>query len=201
MAKGPSAAVAAAIGRDHRPPSEDKLDKLRSSLRVVRDLERELADLNEMVSERSAKILDMKMKSLPDLFAEAGVDNIGLPAEGNLPAYDVELKPYYKANIAVDWPDDKRQTAFAWLDDNGHGDLIKSMFVVSLGRDDRTRAKKVEKALEKLGVPFSVELGVPWNTLTAFVKERIEKHKESPPLETLGAIVGKIVNLKPRKES
>jgi hypothetical protein len=54
--------------------------------------------------------------------------------------------------------------------------------------------------LEKAGFEFENKRAMPWNTLTSFVKEQVEVKQKTPNLEVIGATVGKIVKLKPRKE-
>lgn len=199
MPSKPSAAVAAAMKRDRVAPSEDSLEKVRQVLRDARDAERLKADLEERLKTVNENVFKLKHVTLPDLFDEVGIDKLGLPAEGNLPAYDTELKPYYKAAILADWEPERRQKAFDYLDRVKAGDLIKSVYIVALPRGNRAIAKKVQAALKKLKVEFTTDLSVPWNTLTAWVKESIEKHNTTPDLDALGATVGKVVNLKERK--
>lgn len=198
MTKMP-AALAAAVSADKTAPTEDRLEQVRKVLREVRDLERTIADQEETLKANKAKVLDFKQRKLVDLFQEVGIDTLGLPPEGNLPGYDAELKPYYHANISTDWEPERQLKAFDWLDDNKSGDLIRSTFTVFIGKDDRKTALKVQKALDKLKVPYETKLAVPWNTLTAWLKEQVEKHKTTPPLDLLGATVGSVVNLKARK--
>jgi len=176
-------------------PNQDKLEALRLVVRAHRDLQKRIADLEEQLSEAKKTRYKMEMRELPEMFYEVGVDRIGIPEEGNHPAYDAVLQPYYHANI----PADQRDQAFEWLQEKGHGDLIKTVVKVELGLRQREVARKVESMLEKLGVDYSRDLGVPWNTLTAWLKEQIEKHQEIPPLTMLGATVGNIVKLKERK--
>lgn len=196
MPSKPLAAVLAASQRDAQPASDDTLERLRAAARTVRDLRRTAEDLTERLRETNAAVLDWEQRRLPDMFVEAGVDSVGLPAEGNLPAYDAALKPYYHANIPVDQQD----AAFAWLDKAGHGDMVRYVITVSLGKGEDATAKKVMAGLDKAGVSYETKRGVPWNTLTAFVREQVEKYKTTPPLALLGATVGQIVQLKPRKE-
>jgi hypothetical protein len=191
----------AAMVREHaRPPSEDKLDRLRAKVRSARDLELEIRSLSELARSKSKELGEIKSKELPDLFQETGVKEITLEREGNNPAYRAELKPYYHANIGADWEEERREAAFSWIEKQGHGDVIKTLIVVEMPRGSRKLAKQVEAALRKLKVPFTSEKGVPWNTLTALVRELIEKHKTTPPLDTLGAHVGVVVQISPVKE-
>jgi hypothetical protein len=180
-------------------PSADVLEKIRQKLREARDAERRMSDMSESLKEQTKLLQGLRHETLPDLFIDAGIDNLGIPAEGNLPGYDFELKPFYRANIAADWPQERRKQAFDFLEQRGDGDLIKTTIVVLIPRDQRAKAKKVESALKKLKVNYEIDLSVPWGTLTAWIKEQIEKHDATLPLETLGAQVGTVVKMTQRK--
>ena len=195
----PSPALAAAMNQSQGLIGADKLDALRDMARQLRDKEAEISSLDERIKDAKAEAADIRTKKLVDLMAEVGVDRVGLPAEGNYPACDAELKPYYHAVISADWEPERRQAAFAWLDSAGHGDLIKTAITILIPRDDRAMAKSIELYLEQCGVSYTAQLDVPWNTLTAFVREQIENYHRTPPLETLGATVGQVVKLKARK--
>jgi hypothetical protein len=200
VASKPSAALAAKIKQDVKPPSDDSLERVRVVLRKTRDLDREIADLEARAKEAKGQVLELKQRTLPDIYDEVGIDNLGLPAEGNLPAYDCKLEPYYHASIGTDWESERRVKAFNYLEEVNAGDLIKSVYIVAVPRGKRKVAIAVQKALEKLNVEFSTDLSVPWNTLTAWVKEQIEKKNTTPNLDVLGATVGRVVKLKERKE-
>lgn len=174
------------------PPSEDKLVKIRDKISELRDLEFENSSMQERISENSKKIKEIKDKTLVDMFDAVKITNLGIEAEGNLPPYDIEIKPYYHANI----PPENEEKAFAWLAKNKHGDMIKGTYTVAFGRGEETKRKKFEAFLEKSGYDYSYKFGVPWNTLTAFVKEQIETYKREPPLKLLGATVGRVATLK-----
>lgn len=195
----PSPALAAAMRGSASSVPEDKLDALRATARRLRDKRAEITSLDERLTEAKAEAKLIETKELVDLMAEVGVDRVGLPAEGNYPACDAELKPYYHAVISADWEPERRQAAFAWLDSAGHGDLIKTAITILIPRDDRAMAVSIQHYLEQCGVSHTVQLDVPWNTLTAFVREQVEKYHRTPPLETLGATVGQVVKLKTRK--
>ena len=195
----PSPALAAAMRQAVTQTPDDKLEALRDMARRLRDKEKEITDLDERLRATKAEAAEIRTKKLVDLMAEVGVDKVGLPAEGNYPACDAELRPYYHAVISADWEPERRQAAFAWLDSAGHGDLIKTAITVLLPRDDRAMALSIQHYLEQCGVQHTVQLDVPWNTLTAFVREQVEKYHRTPPLETLGATVGQVVKLKARK--
>lgn len=200
---GPDADIAKMLSEDRPAPDKDKLEQLRRAVRRMRDTERRIEDQTEVLKATKQLKLDMEQQELPTLFMEAGVDHVGLPAEGNLPAYDARLRPYYHASISADWDPEKQQRAFAVLTRLELEDLIKNIIEVTTGRGQNALAKKVIAALRKLKVEFTVRRGVPWNSLTAAVKERYKRGEpmSDADLEALGATVGTVVKLEQRKEN
>ena len=173
----------------------DRLDHVRNAVKKQLALQQRIADLTEESKLLSKQLTDMAMRELPDLFNEIQVDKVGLAAEGNQPAYDAVLSPYYHANI----PQDRQTEAFAWLDKEGHGDIIKNVITIELGRGENEKAEQITYMLDEFEIEYTRKLTVPWNTLTAFVREQVEKYNRIPPLDILGAVIGQIVKLKERK--
>jgi hypothetical protein len=180
-----------------KPPSKDRLDKARDKIKQLRELELKNAELAETISENSRTIKVIKEKELVDLFDAAEISSLGIEASGNLPAYEVEIKAYYHANI----PEENEPKAFAWLTKQGHGDMIKGVYSVAFGMGEEKKRLAFEKILQKGKYQYSYKFGVPWNTLTAFVKEQIEEKKKEPPLKLLGATVGRVASLVKAKKS
>jgi len=190
-------------------PRSDKLDKVRDAVRRCRDIQAEIRDMEELLKERKKVLLKITQRDLVDVFDDANITDIGVPREGNQPAFRAVLKPFYHANIAADWPDDRRGAAFGWLDENGHGDIIKDTIVVEFPRGSRERQRLLADWLDKNKMSYSQTLAVPWNTLTSLIKTLTEKMRVAQadgeevtplPLETLGATVGRVVEVKPVKE-
>ena len=201
MAK-PNKTVAAAIAAERG--SISSASALNEILRVAseaRVLEREIADLNERLADKSASLRQIYHAKLPDLMLAAGIDHIGLPAVGNLPAMDAEMKPYYSASIAASWPDDRKAAAFKYLESLGSGDLIKTQVTAAYARGKLAEAKKVAAQLsKKKGVSVDLKQTVHTQTLTAWLKEQVEKHNKTPNLELIGGTVGRVVKLSERKD-
>lgn len=196
MAKAPSSQLVAAIARTKvQRASDSDLDKLRERVRHCRDLEMQASDYEARLDTTKKELGGILRVELPDMFEQFGVTSIGIPAEGNNPAYTAEAKPYYNAKIK----EENAEEALGWLDEHGHGDLAKHVFTIELGRNSEREVDKLCRALDKLGIDYVHKRTVPWNTLTAFVKEQIEKHNATLPLDLLGATVGKVVKLKEKK--
>jgi hypothetical protein len=145
---------------------------------------------------------EMEYQILPDLFMQTGVTHIGLAAEGNEPPYEAKMQDHYHAVINVDWPEERRVEALKWVEKNKLGDLIKTVITIELGRGQSKLTTKVLTALRTLKVPFTKQQNVPWNTLTAAIREmyRDGRTLSDTELNMIGASVGKIVKLKPKKE-
>lgn len=173
---------------------------IRGEMRTARDLVLRIEDLSAQLKTASEELQTLTTKTLPEMFEAVGIDSLGLVPEGNLPGYDADLSPFYSANIPVSWPEEKRERGFDWLEAEGHGDLVKRTFTVDLPRGSEKEAERLRKALEKTRLAYAEKKGVHAGTLTAFVKEQVEKHHTTPPLNLLGATVGKVVKLKKRKE-
>jgi len=176
------------------------LDDVRVAARAARDLALEIEDLQTRLADKTKQLQTIREQRLVDLFSRAGVKVLELDRDGNLPPYVAKLKPFYKANIAADWPDDKREEAFDWLEENGEGDMIKRTFVVELGKDSEEDAEKLRKALEAFGLDYNEKLAVPHGTLTSWLKDRTEKKLPLPELSIIGGQVGRVVEIKPVKE-
>lgn len=194
--------VAAAIAAETAAPSTTSLEKIERSVAEARDLEKEIEDIQNTLKEKNVKLYELYHVTLPDLMMAANVDTLGLPAKGNLPAVDAEMKPYYSANIAASWPEEKRAEAFEYLISLKAGDLIKADVIASYGRSKIADAKKLAAQLsKKKGVSAVLKQAVHSQTLTAWLKEQVEKHNRTPNLEKIGGSVGQVVKLKARKEA
>lgn len=199
QAKPVSAATRAMLDemREDAKPSGDKLDRLRSEIFKLRDLEFQQATLAERLKTVGGDIGLIKEKTLVDLFDEAGCNRLGIEADGNLPPYECEMGDYYHANI----PAEKQDEAYEYLRKIKQEDLIKTSFTVEFGLREAKAAERFERSLQKAKIPFSMKQGVPWNTLTAWFKV---EHRKKPltvkAMGLLGATVGRVVKVVKQKE-
>jgi hypothetical protein len=177
--------------------SDDKLDRARDMVRVLRDREMEAASLDERLTEVKKTIREMKEHTIPDFFDEAGVPAITIAAEGNLPSFEIAVIDRYHANI----PDEDEGAAFGYLKKTGNEDLIKTTYTISFGLREGKQAERFGRSLDKAGIEYSVKCAVPWNTLTAWFKA---EHKRKPlpakAMALLGASVGRVAKVVKQKE-
>lgn len=182
--------------------SQSDIEKVQDFAREAISLEYEIKDMQEVLNEKTKRKTELLTKVLPDSMNEAGIDNIGIPAEGNLPGMDVKLRPFYNANIAANWPEVKRKEAFDYLESLGEGDLIKTDVTVNFGREDRQAALDfVKRLVDDDGLEnVSIKEAVHFQTLTAWLKDQIENHSFIPDLGKIGGVFQTVAKLTERKD-
>lgn len=188
-----------AMKQDVPTATPDQLSVIHRKVAELRDLELEtsrLAERGVQISQRRKELTD---KELVDVMDAAHVPSITIAAIGNMPEFTVEIGAYYHANIRTDWPEPQRQKAFAWILKH-HDGMLRNTFTVDFGKNSVKVQKELTAWLTKRKVKYVNEFGVPWNTLTSFVKEQIEEHKKTPPLALLGATVGRVAKIKKEKK-
>lgn len=166
----------------------------------ARELELEIIELEQRLKDKKSELRDLTHFDLPDLMDQAQTDHIGLPRDGNRPAIDLKLTTSYYANIAAAWPEEKRQAAFNSLTDMGAGDLIKTEITVQIPRQEHARVSSIIEALVQFGFNPNVKQAVHHQTLTAWLKEQLQRGRPIPPLNVIGAEVARVVKLIERKE-
>jgi hypothetical protein len=182
-----------------QPIDTKRLPQAQAAAHHYRDLLKQKADLEERLRATNSELENYAREQLPDLMDQAGIDRIGLPAQGNDAACDLTLVPYYKAVIPQNWSAERKAAAFSALTAAGHEDLIKTVITVTLPRHERRQAARILAAMEQFSVDAQVSESVHWKILTAWVKDQFERHAPLPPLDVIGAEIGRIVALKERR--
>ena len=157
------------------------------SLKTLTDKANEIAKLEEEVEEKQASLKrsqkELKVLSeeeIPALLSEVGLSEITL-TNGK----KISTNAYYYGRIT----EHNQQEAFTWLQDNGHGDIIKNVISVSFGRDEDVNAEKLLSNLQDNGYSTNGKKWVEPMTLKAFIREQVESGNDLP-LETFNVYVG-----------
>lgn len=182
--------------------SSDKLDALKSKAADARDLELTIEDLETKIKSLKTELNSIYATALPAAMDAAQVDHIGIPQDGNKPAMDFRLRPFYAASIAAAWSPDRKEQAFAVLEKYDALDLIKTKVEANLPKGDLLLAQKLVDAATALKIPTTLSKSVHTQTLTAWLKELVETHHTFPPqedLEKIGGSIGRIVRPQERK--
>jgi len=187
------------LDEDAREPD---LAQVRVAVKRRCDLGVQKRDLEERLKRINTEVNELDHRVLPQLFAEAGVSIIGVPADGNTPAFEARLADFYRAVIPANWDDVKRDAAFEVLERLGLKAIIKNVVTVTFARDEFDDASELVSELEARGVPAILARTVHHMTLTSAVKELCEVGRRPSPgeLQAIGAFVGKIVKIDEEKE-
>ena len=151
----------------------DSCKKLLETQKKIEATEEELKKLKDVETTLSEQ-------TIPNLMQQAGVELIKL--EGGI---SVEVKPFYSARI----PSSKSEEAFAWLRDNGHGDLIKNQVSLEFGMKQDNEAKSLIEELKAKGLPVKQKTTVHPSSLRGFVREQIQDLGKDVPAELFGTYV------------
>ncbi len=156
-----------------------------TSVNAIAQLAIKQLSLQSAVEQKQAELkqLEAELKQvseidLPNAMLENGMRSFKL-ADGS----SISVEKFYGASIKVE----DRPDAFKWLEDNGHGALIKTDVRVKFGKglQERTEARQFVAELEEDGFTADLDESVHHSTLKAWAKEQIEMGTELPPIFTV----------------
>lgn len=145
-----------------------------------------LAGFADRISEHQANIARLEallekernaLKELSEIDVPKFMDNM----DGQWALDDgrtVVIKTRIHAGIKKDGDDAPR--AYKWLEDNGHGALIKNVCLVDFTREQWEDARKLFEELRTRGMNVKRDRGVHHMTLTSWVKKELEKGTALP---------------------
>ena len=135
--------------------------------------EAEIERLEALLEESKSNLRRIAEKEIPELMGNM---------EGSLKLPDervVKVAEKIRANIKAD----DKPVAYKWLEDAGHGALIKREFKVDFGKDQEEISAEFEKKLREMPrVNFKKTRTVPWQAMDKFVREKLEAGEVLPPM-------------------
>ena len=149
--------------------------------------ESEVERLKLLLEEATANVRRMSEFEIPKLLD-------GLEGKINLPdGRTITVQEKIRTSVSGD----RKPRAMQWLEDNGHGAIVKRRMTIDLSKDQEELAEKIRDALEALdeAVLFKEDKNVAWQTLDAFVKEQLTDGVDIP-LELFGVYHQKIAKIK-----
>lgn len=180
-------------------PDTDDLRRLASECARFADLEARIRSTKEALELMSREHHELESRTLPDLFDRCMTDKLGVPGA----MLDVVVAPVYHANIRADWPEEQREAAFLALEEIGGSELIRLSLTISLHPGQVEEMRRLQELVRGLNwlpnAAMSVSRSVPWNTLTAFLRELVERGVQGIPLDALGARIGRYCKIVKRR--
>lgn len=152
-------------------PSSEKLSALSSLVSHMHDAETEVAAAEQALKDKRDVLRGIAETQIPELMASVGMAEF-TTASG----FKVKIKRTYTASPLVD----HREQCWDWLEEHGHGGLVKRSVEVGFGMGQGDDAAQLVKDLE--GKFNNVRSGrkVESASLRAWVKKRIEAGEPVP---------------------
>lgn len=182
-------AMAAADAAVEEKVPEDKLDKIRHFGERQRRLTKEIADLENSLTQAKEALRRVMEQDLPEAMDEVNMTEFALD-DGT----KIKIKPFYAASI----PAERKDEAFEWLKEHDFDSLIKADVSVSFGKGEFEIAQsfiQFIRGFNEKAIDPEYKENIHWQTLRAFVKEQIEGGKPLP-LDMFGVFVGRKAELK-----
>lgn len=176
-----------------------KVEASNEGLALISSLAQAQYDAALKVAQKEDELKDAKEElrtiaevDLPEAMKQCGVKDF---------TTTTGLKITLKEDVNVGITAARQQEAYDWLKANGFDGLIKSDLSLHFDREHAKDADKLVEKLSKQGYEVEFKQGVHYQTLKAFVKERMaDTESETPfPLDLFGARPYQVSVVKPRK--
>lgn len=138
--------------------------------RLVKERE-EVANLDASLKEAKKALLRTEREDIPELMREIGLDEVKL-SDGSV----LSIEEKIDARIT----DATRDAALSYLRQNGYGGLIKTEVLARFGKGQRDEAMALADELSERVGDIRLKEEVHYQTLKAWVKERVEAGEQIP---------------------
>lgn len=129
------------------------------------------------IAEAKLKDLGNQLRAIAEVALPEAMRAIGVKAFALANGGKVTIKEEVYCSVRKD----VEGRAFAWLRENGHGDIIKSNVEVRFGSGDDEKAVRLVAVLEREGFDnFGQKTSVHPGTLKAFAKEQLAEGRPLP---------------------
>jgi hypothetical protein len=163
-------------------PKEEQISELSAMVKELVRIRQQLEDLEETRKDLAKQELRLGGELIPSKMDELGVSSLTVNER------KVTCKPFYSAKIK---PESEPQ-AFDWLEESGHGDVIKGELIVPYRRPDRETALSIKQYIrETYDIEANVKLGVHHSTLRALARELVEDEGVVPPPDLFDMFIGR----------
>lgn len=145
---------------------------------------------SEALDRAQALVDQLSQRDLPEAMAAAG-QKAGLVTDAGV----IDVKPTVRVNI----PAATKDRTFDWLDQNGHGAIVKRTIEVPFGRDTEQDALVLLDGLREAHPDARMAKKVEPSTLSAWVRQQRELAGTLPPPELLTVHDMPVASVKAKK--
>ena len=149
-----------------------------------------LTSRGQKTTEERLKGAKDDLKSIQEKLVDA-MDEAGMASFKTKDGNAIEIIDFVSASIKADDKDE----AYAWLEQNGHEDLIKHEIKLIFKKGENDKAEEALKVLKDKGFDPDDKESVHAGTLKSFCKEQIEQGKPIP-MDLFGVYQGRMSVIK-----
>lgn len=176
---------------DNRSENASDADKLSVAklAETQLSLSNEIDNIENLLKEKKKELQRIEEHDLPE-----AMDRIGMSEFKLVDGTKISISAFYNASITGD----RKEEAFNWLEDKGHGSLIKAKVEAEFGRNEIELAKQFlefARGFNGLTSDLKFDQSIHWATLRAFVKEQVEEGT-GLPLDLFGVYIGRKAKIK-----
>lgn len=167
-------------------PKDADARELSELAQALQEKRRQIARAEDRLKQLKAEEQKLSGFDIPDKMDELGVRSITL-TDGSKLSY----KPWYSGKIKPE----SEPLAFDWLENNGHGGVIKGELTIPWRRPQKDDVLALKDIVEGMGWETQQKLGVHHSTLRALFREIIEGGGALPP-DLFDVLVGRKTEIK-----
>lgn len=157
----------------------DSLAELARLGQALIDAEGAVEAAERALKEAKEKERKLRENEIPDYMQEVGLTKVVLDGGAVIS---------FKDDVRLEWDAAKKEAAFAWLEANDFGGLIKTTVTTEFGKGELEKAKELLTRLaQEFGYEAALKRDVHFQTMCAFLREQIEAGT-AIPLEEWGAV-------------
>lgn len=153
------------------------LDEMARLVRALEDADAEVAEQTAVLKRLAERARVFREETIPSAMQELGLAQLKLDTGETITV---------KQDVYASVPRENRDRAYQWLEDHGHGGLIKLTVATAFGRKESDEAVELYNKLAAEGVNPTLQQTVAPQTLKAFLREQIAAG-EDVPLDLFGA--------------
>ena len=142
------------------------------------NFEEDVANIDQDSLESVSGLLQQQLKKLSEEIIPAKMTELGMSSTTMVDGSKVDVVENIYVSIPKD--PDKSRACYAWLEDNGLGDIIKNQVGMSFGKGENQEARLLEDTIKDLGFIPEVKVSVHPSTLKATVRQLVKDGKSIP---------------------
>lgn len=168
-------------------PDNDELEQLSLNVEALVVLRERIEKGEEFLAELKKQEQRLSGEVIPSI-----MDSLGLMEIKTTQGRKVSYKPFYSGKIREEAED----RAFEWLEEEGHGGVIKGQMILDYRRPQRDEVLALREELKAQGWASTIKLGVHHATLRSLFREVIEDDGGNFPPDLFDLFIGRKTTIK-----